>query len=260
MASPMTIQALTDRCLDARSLLLLLDYDGTLVPFAPLPHLGVPDPELRDLLARFGARPGTETHIVSGRERGVLESWFDGLPLGLHAEHGSWSRPPGATEWKLHEAVRPVPFDDVLAILTRYSDNTPGATIERKSSGLAWHYRGAAPELGRREAEAMLDELSRRFSPEAVNVLHGDMVVEIRPAGVHKGLIVTRLAARVGLETLVVALGDDATDEDMFRALPPGGVGVHVGPRPSIAEFRLPDVAGSRAFLAGILGPAEPGG
>jgi trehalose 6-phosphate synthase/phosphatase len=48
---------------------------------------------------------------------------------------------------------------------------------------------------------------------------------------------------------VIAALGDDATDEDLFAALPPGAESFHVGPRPSRARLRLEDVAAAREVL-----------
>jgi trehalose 6-phosphate synthase/phosphatase len=67
---------------------LLLDYDGTLVPFVGQPNLARPDAELLGLLSALGADPANEVLIVSGRPRGDLEEWFGHLPLALVAEHG----------------------------------------------------------------------------------------------------------------------------------------------------------------------------
>jgi len=248
------VQAALERCRTAPSVLLLLDYDGTLVPFAPSPELAVPDDALLDLLARLAGRPATAVHLVSGRKREALEAWFGGIGLGLHAEHGSWSRAPDGQRWERHEAVRPVPYDELLALLKHSTAGTPGSLIERKSTGLSWHYRLAPPELARRQAEAIVAEVERRFARDSVDVLRGDKVIEFRPAGVHKGLIVTRLTAEAPPGSLVVILGDDATDEDMFAALPDGGLSVHVGPNPSGAALRLRDFRAAREFLEGILG------
>ncbi|MGE0555739.1 MAG: bifunctional alpha,alpha-trehalose-phosphate synthase (UDP-forming)/trehalose-phosphatase, partial [Gemmatimonadales bacterium] len=84
---------------EARSRLLLLDYDGTLVPFNVEPERAVPDAELLELLRELTRLPETEVHVVSGRPRRFLQRWLGALPLGLHAEHGAWSRPPAASEW-----------------------------------------------------------------------------------------------------------------------------------------------------------------
>jgi trehalose 6-phosphate synthase/phosphatase len=240
-------------------LLLLVDYDGTLVPFASAPELATPDADLMRMLSALADRPRTQLHLVSGRQRSVLESWFGQLPAGLHAEHGLWSRRPGGLEWERAGAIRPVAYDEVLSLLRRFTEVTPGSRIERKSGGLGWHFRLAPADVGDRSADALVDEVRRRFPSDLADVLRGEKVVEIRPAGIHKGLIVTRLLAETAPDALVVAVGDDVTDEDMFAAVPAPGLTVHVGPRTSNASLRLRDVAACRAFLQGILGGPPSG-
>jgi len=247
------VEAELARVRRARSLLLLLDYDGTLVSFAATPEQATPDEELLELLLALAQRPGTEVHLVSGRQRAVLEAWFGHLPIGLHAEHGSWSRLPATDTWERHEAVRPVPYDALLALLKHYTALTPGALIERKSAGLAWHFRLAHPSIGRQHAEALVEEVGRRLARESVDILRGEQVVEFRPSGIHKGLIVSRLLERRPVPALSVAVGDDTTDEDLFAALPEGGLSIHVGSRPSGARLRLRDVPACRTFLEGLL-------
>lgn len=106
MPSSDSVEALAARLESAAFLALLLDYDGTLVPFAPTPELAVPDDELLGLLRDLSARPGTETHIVSGRPAETLEQWLGALSIGLHAEHGFSSRAPGGTVW-VHGVLPP---------------------------------------------------------------------------------------------------------------------------------------------------------
>jgi trehalose 6-phosphate synthase/phosphatase len=251
--SPHEIEQLVARINRAPALTLLLDYDGTLVPFTPTPDMAAPDREVRALLAALAARPATAVHLVSGRPRETLASWLGALPVALHAEHGSWSREPPDDRWRPHEDIQPLPHDELLALLHRYTERTPGSLVERKSVGLAWHYRQAATEVALHQAKTMIEEVRRRYPSETVAVLHGDKVVEFRPAGIHKGLIVHRLVEARAPGALLVAVGDDATDEDMFAALPEHDVGVHIGPRPSRATWRLPDVAACRQFLGDLL-------
>jgi trehalose 6-phosphate synthase/phosphatase len=51
----------------ARRVVLYLDYDGTLVPFAPRPEEAGPDPGLLALLERLAGIGDLELHLVSGR-------------------------------------------------------------------------------------------------------------------------------------------------------------------------------------------------
>ena len=128
---------------------MLLDYDGTLVPFAEDPKLARPDAELLELLAALGADPANEVVIVSGRPRRDLEEWFGKLPVALVAEHGVWLRPRGG-DWRMLKAITTDWKERVRPILQLYVDRLPGALLEEKEFSLAWHYRRADPEQASR--------------------------------------------------------------------------------------------------------------
>jgi trehalose 6-phosphate synthase/phosphatase len=74
----------------------------------------------------------------------------------------------------------------------------------------------------------------------------------VLPGAVHKGRLVPSLVADGPPGALVVAIGDDRTDEDLFAALPADALAVHVGPGASRAPIRLESVADVRALLRGI--------
>ncbi|HET7752381.1 MAG TPA: bifunctional alpha,alpha-trehalose-phosphate synthase (UDP-forming)/trehalose-phosphatase [Anaeromyxobacteraceae bacterium] len=242
----------TDRARRAPRLVMLLDYDGTLVPFVATPELAIPDAALIELLRRLAARPSTEVHLVSGRKRATLERWFGSLPVGLHAEHGFWSRFPGGA-WKPIE-VRDVRWrEPVLEILRDFTERTPGALIEEKTAGVAWHYRAADPEYGSAQSRELTVHLSTLLSNAPVEILQGDKVLEVRPHGIDKGRAAAQVLAQDAPGRLVFAMGDDRTDEDLFAALPAGSIAVHVGPGESRAALRVVGVAAARALLSDIL-------
>jgi trehalose 6-phosphate synthase/phosphatase len=234
----------------ARTVRLLLDYDGTLVPFAPSPELARPDPALRELLTALAARPHWEVHVVSGRPQDVLERWFGALPVGLHAEHGMWSRLPGARAWTGGPTVDMDWRPAVAAILDDFAVRTPGSLVEEKSASLAWHYRACDPEFGQRQALELHAHLTERLSNLPVQILSGDKVIEIRPHGMTKGGVVTTIRDAAPPRAILCALGDDRTDDDMFRALGEGDIGIQVGNRGTRAAYVVADVATARRFLA----------
>jgi trehalose 6-phosphate synthase/phosphatase len=247
------VRAALERARAAPHLALLLDYDGTLVPFAPTPDLAAPDAALLALLRRLCQRRGTEVHVVSGRRRDTLDRWFRGIPVGLHAEHGYWSRLPGGA-WGA-AATGPTGWRaPVLGILRDFAERTPGSLIEEKTAGYAWHYRAADPEFGSAQARELVLHLATFLVNVPVEVLQGDMVVEVRPHGVNKGLAVQHVLAHAAPGTLLLAVGDDRTDEDTFAALPEDAIAVHVGPAASRAALRIRDVAAARAILAALAG------
>jgi trehalose 6-phosphate synthase/phosphatase len=253
MSSPAIVSDAVERAGIAAEIVLLLDYDGTLVPFAPSPMEAVPDAELVTLLGALARGPKTHVHLVSGRPREDLELWFGSLPIGLHAEHGLWSRSSDSRNWRRAATAELARSASIEAILQDWTARTPGTFVERKSSVLAWHWRGADPERGPTQERDLRLHLAEMLSNEPVEVVVGDHVVEVRPQGVHKGLV---LAGALGLASegaLAIALGDDRTDEDMFAALGREHMAVHIGPNASVAGVRLADSAAAREFLRAIL-------
>ncbi len=247
------VQSLVARLRSAERLLLLLDYDGTLVPFARSPNLAAPDRTLRDLLAMLAARPGTRVHVVSGRARDVIERWLGDLPIGLHAEHGYWSRSTPGGPWVTCADVSVAWMPGVRRLLEEATAATPGALGEEKSASLAWHWRMAEPELGAERAEALWRRLEHRTAGEPVELLRGDKVLEVRPRGVSKGCVAAQVLAEPQRPSpLIVAVGDDTTDDDLFRALPPEAITVGVGFRTTLARWRLANHRAVRELLAGV--------
>ena len=248
------LAALGARLRSAERLLLLLDYDGTLVPFARTPDLAAPDKELRELLRALAMRPGVRVHVLSGRSRETVERWLGDLPIGLHAEHGLWSRMSGDDPWMMTDRVNDGWQSGVRRILDEAVAATPGALIESKTASLAWHWRMAEPELGAGHAQELWARLEEALRDAPAELLRGDKVIEVRPLGVNKGRVVERLlaAAPRPLPT-IVAMGDDETDDDTFRALPPEALKIGIGFRPNEAGYRVATPRAARAVLKEVV-------
>ena len=101
-----------------------------------------------------------------------------------------------------------------------------GSFIERKRCALTWHYRLADPEQGKHMSQECQRELESTVGRTwDVDVMTGKANLEVRPTFINKGEISKRLVRQYNEETapakveFVLCLGDDFTDEDMFRAL-----------------------------------------
>ena len=236
---------------------LLLDYDGTLVPFVEDPKLARPDREVLELLAALAAAAGTEVIIVSGRPRRDLEEWFGTLSVALVAEHGVWLKPK-AGEWRMLKALTTDWKERVRPILQLYVDRLPGALLEEKEFSLAWHYRRADPEQASRRARELLDALAGFTRNIDVQVLEGNKVLEVRNTGVSKGTAATEWLAGVGAD-FILAIGDDWTDEDLFRALPATAYSVRVGLANTAARYYLGNHTAVRRVLRELSQVAREG-
>lgn len=227
--------------------LILLDYDGTLVPFASQPHLAVPDAALLQLIRGLTRDEKNHVFIISGRDRKALDTWFAGVPLRIVAEHGAWIR-AASGEWKLLKAVAHDWKERLAPLIQLYVDRVPGSLLEEKDYSLAWHYRRADPELGEIRAKELIDELVSYTANFDVQVLEGKKVVEVRNSGVNKGAAAVGCVASVEPD-FIFAIGDDHTDEDLFRALPKGAFTVRVGVPHSHATYNVKDYVEVRELL-----------
>ena len=160
--------------------------------------------------------------------------------MALVAEHGAWVRERGG-DWAVTGAL----FDDwkpgVRDLMERYVDRLPGARIEEKEFALAWHYRLAEPDLAALRAQELSDHLIDLTETSELRVMQGHKVVEVRPAGTSKGTACQAFLSR-GYD-FVLGVGDDATDEDLFRVLPPSAYSIRVGLTQSYARYNVADQA-----------------
>jgi trehalose 6-phosphate synthase/phosphatase len=236
---------------------LLLDYDGTLVPIARAPELAAPDPEVLGLLTDLAHAPGIELELVSGRPKPTLEAWFGHLPVSLWAEHGFWHRPAPRQPWRAAADVAPTWVERIKPILEQFTASTPGSHIEVKSASIAWHFRRAQREFGARQAHELRMLLGDALSNQPFEVIEGRKVIEVRLRGVSKAIVAHRVYAEAASDCFVAAIGDDRTDEELFRALPASSATVAVGSGPSCARFRVADHREVRRILRALITDAR---
>ena len=225
----------------ARTRMILLDYDGTLAPYAPLPQNAVPTPALINLLERLGQDEKTTTAVISGRSRADLEQWFGGIAnIWLAAEHGAVLRSPVSREWELAHASSSDEWKRRLfPILEHFVARTPGSFIEEKEFSLVWHYRMADPEFGDWLANDLVANLEQMLAESPVRAVKGQKTVEVKLVWANKGEVYSRLLQSESKPDFIMAAGDDVTDEDLFAQLPPSAWTIHVGPGRSRARYYL---------------------
>jgi trehalose 6-phosphate phosphatase len=233
---------------------LLLDLDGTLAPIAPTPEAAAVPHATLEALRRLVAA-GWTVAVVSGRPAAQVRRMVPvrGLRVfGSHGSEGAWgdAARPAAT------ARAPGRFRRVAAAARRLAATTPGVLIERKPAGVAIHDRRVSRgqlAAWRRRLESWLAGVDLR----GLDRVDGKRVVELRLAGVHKGRVVETLPRRPNAprpDASLLGLGDDETDEDLFRALRGRGLAVRIGPpgARSAARTRLPSPAAVQRLLTAL--------
>ncbi|WP_430814905.1 bifunctional alpha,alpha-trehalose-phosphate synthase (UDP-forming)/trehalose-phosphatase [Carboxylicivirga sp. RSCT41] len=226
---------------------IFLDYDGTLTAFHKNPQEATPNDELYDILNRLIADKKNTVTIISGRDRYTLEKWFADVPINLICEHGVWLRKYGE-EWQTLTKVNNDWMPIIRPVLERFVDRTPGSFIEEKNYSLVWHYRKAEPEQSLIRANELKDELLDLVGNLNLEIMEGSKVIEVKSGGINKGIAANQFINNEQFEYLM-AMGDDWTDEYMFKELPSEAITVKVGIQRTSANFKLESVDAVRKFL-----------
>jgi len=221
----------------AKKRCILLDYDGTLAPFQKHPTQASPGNELIDLLIKLSADPQNHLAIISGRDAPTLEKWLGNLPITLVAEHGAHIKEPGKS-WHTLATVPDSWKDDIRPILELFVTRCAGSFIEEKQHTLAWHYRNTMQEFGFTRSRELINAISQMAQNTPIQVIDGNKVVEIRLTGVDKGITAHRIVADFNPD-FVLCMGDDTTDEDMFKALENKGYTIKIGNGNTAAQYSL---------------------
>lgn len=225
-----------------------IDIDGTLIDIASTPEGVYVPPWLPGALARLTTRLDGALALVSGRGIAGIDELFAPVTLAAAGVHGDELRLPGGVA-----VVQPPPpaIARLRPRLAALAESLPGTVYEDKGSAIAIHYR-SVPEAGPAiiaAIDAMMAEVAGELSAQP-----GKMVVEVKPARAGKDKAVRTMMERApfaGRRPLV--LGDDLTDETMFRAANAlGGVAIRVGhgDRPTDAAYHLPDPQAVREWIA----------
>ena len=236
---------------NTNSKLILLDYDGTLVSFKDHPEKASPDENIIKILRILSETKGTDVVLISGRDRNTLQNWFGDINISLVAEHGFWIKEKGG-DWQL---IKPLTADwkpKLLSFLKLYTDRLPGSFIEEKEFSLAWHYRKADPELSSIRVKELMDDLISLTANIDVQILQGNKVIEIRSLGINKGTAAAYFISKNKYD-FVLAIGDDLTDEDIFKILPENAYSIKVGFLQTVAKFVIKDYDEVRKLIESLV-------
>jgi trehalose 6-phosphate synthase/phosphatase len=233
--------------LNSDNSIVMLDYDGTLVPFADKPGSAKPDDKLLDILDALSKKSKNHVVIISGRDRDTLDKWFGHSKLGLVAEHGVWIRERGKS-WKTIEPLRDDWKDKLRPVMEWYEDRTPGSFVEEKDFSLAWHYRKSDPRLASQRAIDLKEVLFQLTANLNLGILDGNKVIEIKSIGIDKGRAALHWLSKRKWD-FILAVGDDRTDEDLFAAVPESAFSIKVGLSPSKAKYSVNSVDDVRHLI-----------
>ena len=224
----------------ARFKVLLLDYDGTLAPFRKQRLLAKPVFGVIPILKNLSRRDDHFIAIISGRKIAELKKLLCGLNVVLVGEHGwtKWEPKRGITAHPDLNRFRPA----LSRLKNSLKKKIPSSQLEIKKSSVAVHTRGLEPKKAK-ELERIAIEEGKKYEKYGLKIKPFNKGIEIIAQGMDKGKAVMELISQVPEGAFIVYIGDDRTDEDVFRAIRGRGIGIKVRKpkEKTFAKFWLPN-------------------
>ena len=236
------------------TLVLFLDYDGTLTPIAAQPEEATLGEGMRSHLRALSRQ--CTVAIVSGRDRQDVQHMVGLEDLYYAGSHGFDIAGPGDVHMQQQDARQSLPaLDQAAAQLLRRLADMPGVRVERKRFAIAIHYRNAQVPVD--AIEAVVDDIQKQLP--SLRKTSGKKIFELQPdVDWDKGRAIQWLMDKLDLtppRVVPLYLGDDTTDEDAFRALTDTGITIRIGSDhiSTQAQYLLPDTDAVEAFLGALV-------
>ncbi|KAF9763186.1 putative trehalose-phosphatase [Nosema granulosis] len=203
----------------------LLDYDGTLTPIVDNPDDATPSSQLIEILKKLNKKDNIKVYIVTGRSQKDMDNMIP-QQIDVFAEHGAFQRKNG--KWTQLSEVYNMNLPYKIAEF--YHERTPKSKLEKKVNGFVFHYRNCDYDIGEKQAMSLMEQLKR---VDFERTKGGKKIVEFRSCGKNKVLDFIS-------GDLIIAAGDDQTDEDMF--LSKDTISIKVGKEKSKAHYCVDNV------------------
>lgn len=233
----------------------MLDFDGTLSPIARTPNLARLPEHTRQLLRLLCVR--IPIIIISGRPLAEIKKKMKVVGLMYAGNHGlEWDMGKGNERRQISTRVVHT-LHHVKSQLLQLRSEYPGLFIEDKKMSLAVHYRLVQSSQQNVLCKCIMALVGNVVEDGVLSVTHGKKVIELRPSmtwtkGSFAAFALRLLRKRNRRSLAAVYLGDDTTDEDVFKKLR-SGIMIRIGySRTSNACYYLDSQHQVSNFIAGF--------
>jgi len=237
-------------------ILLMLDYDGTIVPIYPKPELAVLPGSTKKILSSVAKSQGVIFSVISGRAREQISKVINIKKTIYVGNHGLEITTPHFKFNSMLSAPMQKKIQDIAQEMETAVIGKKGVIFENKGFTLSVHYRLVDKKNVSAIKKIIKDIVSKAAQKQLIKIHYGKKVIEIRPnVAWDKGKAALWLVKKYkimysGKKIIPVYIGDDRTDESAFSALKKNGLTVRVGyKKNSSAKYTLKDVSQVLEFL-----------
>lgn len=236
-----------------KSLLLMLDFDGTISPVVKLPENAIVPRPIIDMLCSLANF--CKVAIVSGRPMGFVLSKIKNAKFSYVGSHGLEYIINGQKEEILLQKKVKIFLEDIKITLKQLGQKYQKLIVEEKPNSINLHYKfvkGSKLKSFLLEINEFLDKMEKSGK---MRILRDKETIEILPnSACNKGFAIKKLSKVFGANYVPVYVGDAKTDEDAFEALENNGITVRVGKsKNSRAKYFLKNQKEINKFLKYIL-------
>ena len=272
--SKLDVEALLATYKRAHYRAMFFDNEGTLVEHLKGDSMDnltcTPKGKLLDCLKDLCQDPQNVVFVITGREKKVLDSIYNIPHLGLAAEFGAfikWNQ----SDWESRIVVNELWKDTAKHIIQSYVVRTEGSYLEEKENSIVFQYKNCDVEYGSWQAKELVSQLDMLLSlyVDECEIVEGTGYVEVKPRDINKGYTVEYLldqCYKAGIVfDFVLIIGDDSSDEEMFKVLKDMVVTKHnalrdtarcfsctLGRKPTEADYYLNDSSEILQYLEAL--------
>jgi len=206
------------------------------------------DEKCQQSIKSIAEDPSNTMVLLSKREHTFMDQYFKDFSCGMMAEQGIWIKKDNSSDWQKLMSYSSEWKKEIRPVLNDYSVRVPRSSIEEREHVLAWNYQKSDPELGNISASELFDYLNDFLANTDLQVTHGNKVVDVRVHGIDKGNGIKSWLLENNWDFILV-LGEDWSDEDIFKILPETAYSVKINPGSTHARYYFESVHSARKLL-----------
>ncbi len=241
----------------AQRCFIFIDYDNSLNPIDNRPENITPNADCLNLLSELGKKTKIELILMTDRTIEFCRTFFNELPLHIVAEHGALIRiNKGSKNWQplLSAEEFSTIEKDILRLLESYTHHIPGTYVEQKQFSIVWHYRQAESLFANAQARDLSTALGQLLENTPFIVNNEKKMLIIRHVLVNKGYALEKMLHELEFkpEDLLITIGNDESDEDMYKMHLQQNFAIHIGSSNLFAKYHLPSSEETQQLLLEI--------